>query len=81
MRVISKDLAPGLERAAGSSLNQFRSLARSFSQQHEPIKLALTTPWSTGQCEGQMCRVKLIERLGCGRLIPIFSANESCIDR
>ena len=30
--------------------------------------MALTTPRSTGQCEGQICRLKLIKRLGYGGL-------------
>jgi hypothetical protein len=29
-------------------------------------KAALTTPWSTGQCEGHICRVKLVKHLGYG---------------
>ena len=53
--------------AARSGLKQFQSIARSFRQDYEAIKLALTTPWSTGQCEGQICRVKLIKRIGYGR--------------
>ena len=56
--------------AAGSGLKQFRSIARSFHQDYEAIKLALTSPWSTGQCEGQICRVKLIKRIGYGRAKP-----------
>ena len=33
----------------------------------DKLQLALTTPWSNAQCEGQICRVKLIKRLGYGR--------------
>jgi transposase len=56
-----------IEEAAGSGLPPFQPLAKGFRQDYEAIKLALTTPWSTGQCEGQICRVKLIKRLGYGR--------------
>ena len=56
-----------MEQAAVSGLAPFRSLATSFRRDHEAIKMALTTPWSTAQCEGQNCRVKLIKRLGYGR--------------
>ena len=59
-----------IEEAAGSGLKPFQSVARSFRQDYAAIKLALTTPWSTGQCEGQICRVKLIKRLGYGRAKP-----------
>jgi transposase len=56
-----------VEGAAQSGLQPFQALAKSFHQDYEAIKLALTTPWSTAQCEGQNCRVKLIKRLGYGR--------------
>lgn len=59
-----------VREAAESGLKQFRSTARSFRQDYEAIKLALTTPWSTGQCEGQICRVKMIKRMGYGRAKP-----------
>jgi transposase len=62
---------PALERwlqaAETSELAPFQSVARSFRQDYEAIQAALVTPWSTGQCEGQICRVKLIKRLGYGR--------------
>jgi transposase len=56
-----------LQAATRSGLEPFGALAQSFSHDYEAIKLALITPWSTGQCEGQICRVKLIKRLGYGR--------------
>jgi transposase len=58
---------PWLHEAEASDLPSFRSLARSFRQDAGAIRAALTTPWSTGQCEGQICRVKLLKRLGYGR--------------
>jgi transposase len=56
-----------LRAATESELKPFEALAKSFRQDYAAIKLALTMPWSTGQCEGQICRVKLIKRLGYGR--------------
>jgi transposase len=56
-----------LREAETSELPSFRALARSFRQDYAAIAAALTTPWSTGQCEGQICRVKLLKRLGYGR--------------
>ena len=56
-----------VHEASRSGLKQFKSIARSISQDYEAVKLALTSPWSTGQCEGQICRVKLIKRMGYGR--------------
>jgi transposase len=56
-----------LQAATESGLKPFEALAKSFRQDYAAIKLALSLPWSTGQCEGQICRVKLIKRLGYGR--------------
>jgi transposase len=56
-----------LQQAESSDLPSFHTVARSFRQDYAAITAALTTPWSTGQCEGQICRVKLIKRLGYGR--------------
>jgi transposase len=60
-------LEPWLQAAETSELAPFQSVARSFRQDYEALQAALTTPWSTGPCEGQICRVKLIKRLGYGR--------------
>ena len=56
-----------LQEAETSGLPPFRTIARSFRQDYAAIVAALTTPWSTGQCEGWICRVKLIKRVGYGR--------------
>lgn len=56
-----------IEEAGASALPTFRSLAKTFHQDYQAIKAALTTPWSTGQVEGQNTRVKLIKRIGYGR--------------
>jgi transposase len=56
-----------LQVAETSELPAFQSVARSFRQDYDAVRAALTTPWSTGQCEGQICRVKLLKRLGYGR--------------
>jgi transposase len=56
-----------LQEAETSDLPPFPTVARSFRQDYDAVRAALTTPWSTGQCEGQICRVKLLKRLGYGR--------------
>jgi transposase len=56
-----------LLHAETSDLLWFQTITQVFGQDDDAIKAALTTPWSTGQCEGQICRVKLLERLGYGR--------------
>ena len=55
------------EQAASSGLGPFQSLAWGMGKDYQAIQLALTTRWSNAQCEGQICRVKLIKRLGYGR--------------
>jgi transposase len=60
-------LEPWRQAAEPAELPSFRALARSFRQDDDAIVAALTTPWSTGPCEGQICRVKLLKRLGYGR--------------
>ena len=56
-----------LQEAETSDLPSFQTVARSFRQDYDAITAALTTPCSTSQCEGQICRVKLLTRLGYGR--------------
>jgi transposase len=56
-----------LQEAETSEIPSFHIVARSFRQDYAAIIAALTTPWSTGQCEGQICRVKLLKRVGYGR--------------
>jgi transposase len=55
---------PWLHAAATSDLPACPSLARRVRQDADAILAARTTPWSTGQCAGQICRVKLLKRLG-----------------
>jgi transposase len=65
-----KGLAVWLNAAAESGLSLFRHLARSIRRDYDAVRMALTTPWSTGQCKGQICRLKLIKRLAYGRAKP-----------
>jgi transposase len=58
---------PWLDEAEASGLPSFHAVAQGFRHDIEAIKAAFTMPWSTGQCEGQICRVKLIKRMGYGR--------------
>lgn len=59
-----------LQQAEGSGLAAFRAVARGLRQDWEAVKAALANSWSTGQCEGQICRLKLIKRLAYGRAKP-----------
>jgi hypothetical protein len=56
-----------LQGAATSGLKPFQGMVASIHKDLEAVKNALLLPWSNAQCEGQICRLKLIKRLGYGR--------------
>jgi len=70
-RILSQHDVEALDRwitdAAFSELKPFQSLAKGMTHDQESIRNGITLPWSTAQCEGQICRVKLIKRQGYGR--------------
>lgn len=52
---------------SGYQLKPFQSLSNGMTHDLGAIRNGLRLPWSTAQCEGQICRAKLIKRLGYGR--------------
>jgi transposase len=56
-----------LDEAEVSDVPSFQAVAQGFRHDIEAITAAFTSPWSPGQCEGQICRVKLLKRQGYGR--------------
>ena len=57
-------LTPWLADAEHSEL---RGLAAGLRQDEQAIRAALILPWSSGQVEGQVTRLKLVKRQGYGR--------------
>ena len=57
-------LTPWLADAEGSEL---RGFAAGLRQDEQAVRAALTLPWSSGQVEGQVTRLKLVKRQGYGR--------------
>ena len=57
-------LTPWLADAEGSEL---RGFAAGLCQDEQAVRAALTLPWSSGQVEGQVTRLKLVKRQGYGR--------------
>ena len=57
-------LTPWLVDAEGSEL---RGFAAGLRQDEQAVRAALTVPWSSGQVEGQVTRLKLVKRQGYGR--------------
>jgi transposase len=56
-----------LEEAEGSSLSEIRTFARGVRQDEAAIRAAVILPYSNGQVEGQVNKLKLIKRSMYGR--------------
>ncbi len=57
-------LTPWLADAGSSELQGF---AAGLRQDEQAVRAALTLPWSSGQVEGQVTRLKLVKRQSYGR--------------
>jgi transposase len=53
--------------AQDSALPAFRNFARKLDSDNNAVRAAVTSPWSTGQVEGQINRLKMIKRQMFGR--------------
>jgi transposase len=58
---------PWLERAKASPLPSFRSFAAGIRHDYAAVRAALSLPWSNGQVEGQVNRLKFLKRQMYGR--------------
>ncbi len=56
-----------LEKIARSPLTALHPFVAGISQDKAAVQAGLTSPWSQGQIEGQITRLKLIKRQGYGR--------------
>jgi len=63
----SKALDAWLQGAKESGIAELRSLATSLKRDKAAVAAALSLPWSNGQVEGQINRLKLIKRQMYGR--------------
>lgn len=61
------DLNAWLARAGASPLPQLRSFANGLREDYDSVRAALDYPWSNGQTEGQVNRLKFIKRQMYGR--------------
>lgn len=62
-----KALGPWLMAALESDVTDLRQFAKSLIQDQAAVQAALSLPWSNGQVEGQVNRLKLIKRQMYGR--------------
>jgi transposase len=60
-------LGPWLARARDGGLPAFRGFAKRLGVDEAAVRAAATLPWSTGQVEGQINRLKTIKRQMYGR--------------
>ena len=60
-------LAAWLEAVASGGLAELQSFVTGVYQDKDVVLAGLTLPWSQGQTEGQITRLKLIKRQGYGR--------------
>jgi transposase len=58
---------PWLAQARDCALPAFRNFARKLDSDYDAVRAAMTSPWSTGQVEGQINRLKMIKRQMFGR--------------
>jgi transposase len=56
-----------LAAARMSGVRAIESFAAGLEQDGTAIRAALTTPWSSGQAEGQITRLKMLKRQTYGR--------------
>ena len=61
------ELATWLIDAQACCLRALTTLATGITQDATAVNAALTTPWSSGQAEGQITRMKLLKRQSYGR--------------
>ncbi len=56
-----------LLQAEQCGLPEFKSFARGIHHDENAVKAAFSSPWSNGQVEGQVNRLKFQKRMGYGR--------------
>jgi transposase len=56
-----------LDDAENSEVPEFQHFAKRLRTDYQAVKAALSLPWSNGQVEGQVHRLKLIKRQMYGR--------------
>jgi transposase len=63
----SECLDAWLDEAAHCGIAEMVNFARGIRQDYSAVKAALSLPWSNGQVEGQVNRLKLVKRTMYGR--------------
>jgi transposase len=61
------ELTPWIDKAAQSTFAALQTFAQGIKQDFDAVQAALQLPWSNGQTEGQVNKLKLIKRIMYGR--------------
>jgi transposase len=64
---LAQRLDAWLERAANSALPAFHGFVAGLRCDYDAVKAGLSLPWSQGQAEGQVNRLKFLKRQRFGR--------------
>jgi transposase len=68
MRDLQGDRLPAwMDRIRVDDLPALHSLVNGLNRDIDAVTAGLSTPWSSGQVEGQVTRAKLLKRQGFGR--------------
>ncbi|MFD4613584.1 transposase [Streptomyces sp. NPDC058440] len=68
MRDLRGDQLPAwMDRVTQDELPALHSLVNGLRRDLDAVTAGLSSPWSSGQVEGHVCRVKLLKRMGFGR--------------
>ncbi|MFF4963106.1 transposase [Streptomyces sp. NPDC001222] len=62
-----EELPAWMDRVLSDDLPALHSLANGIKRDLNAVTADLSTPWSSGQVEGQVTRVKMLKRMGYGR--------------
>ena len=62
-----EQLDPWLEEALKTQLSPFNRFAKRMQEDYVAVKAGVTLPWSNGQTEGQINRLKMLKRQMYGR--------------
>ena len=60
-------LDPRFTQALKSQLSPFNRFAKRLQEDYDAVKAGVTLPWSNGQTEGQINRLKMLKRQMFGR--------------
>lgn len=75
-KTVAQPLPVWLNKVDDSGARELKTFAAGLREDQAAVAAALTEPWSSGQVEGQVNRLKLIKRAGYGRAgLPLLRAR------